>query len=217
VDYSKLITEAISVFRSNLVLAVPTILALAAGMAIWVAVGKVSLSGDVAAFAGLAVTVINFFAHGVTLEMAREAVEKGATNLRTAGRAVTGYFLFFLPAALIMGVLITVGFALYVIPGIAAIFFFMFTFPSMVVDGVGPLGAMRRSFSAVRASFADAMMLFLLLAAVSFLFSIGNMIISIIPVVGHVVGMGLSGLLGGFIALVIVNSYKILRCRVVPC
>lgn len=215
-DFGKTVSHSISILKDNLVLVVPTILSTAAAALTLFAAGS-SESESLAAFAGLAAMVINFFAHGVTLEMAKQAVEEGGTDLRTGARAVSGYFLFFLVAALVMGVVITVGLALRVIPGVVAIFFLMFTFPSIVVDGLGPFEAIKRSFSAVAANLKEAFILFLLLGAISLLFSIGNMIVSVIPVAGAVLALGLSGLLGGYMALVVMKAYMEMRCRVVPC
>ncbi|GAB4387440.1 MAG: hypothetical protein Kow0025_01030 [Thermodesulfovibrionales bacterium] len=216
-DLGKTVSHSMSVLKDNLILVVPTVLSTAVAAAMTIAAGRYSASETYPPFVGLAVMVVNFFAHGVTLEMAKEAMEGGSTSLRTGARAVAAYFAFFLVAALIMAVVITVGLALHVIPGVVAIFFLMFTFPSIVADGLGPLEAIKRSFAAVRANLKEAVILFLLLAAISFLFSIGNMFLSVIPVAGIALALGLSGLLGAYMALVVMKAYMEMRCRVVPC
>lgn len=206
-DIGKVVSEAAALLTKNPVLAVPTVIAAFIFAALSMAASRAFGADDIMALVGPVGMMVNLFAQGVTMAMAREALQKGATGLGTGTRAASANLSLFLGAALIMSVVISVGLALFVIPGVIAVFFLMFTFPSIVVEGLGPLEAIKRGFAVVRANLKSAALLFVVLVAISFLFGVLNMIFMNLPVVGPVISLLLSGVFGGYIAIVIVRAY----------
>jgi hypothetical protein len=69
--------------------------------------------------------------------------------LRTAGRRVWAL----LGAAILVHLIELVGFVLCVLPGVAAMAFLICTTPAVMVEEIGPIKAMRRSFALVRPRF----------------------------------------------------------------
>ncbi len=71
--------------------------------------------------------------------------------LRRGGRLLTAL----VPAAILIGV----GFAAWVIPGVIVALFFSFIAPVVVIEGIGGRAAIRRSIELVRRDWAPALML----------------------------------------------------------
>jgi uncharacterized membrane protein len=64
-------------------------------------------------------------------------------------------------AALMVGVLTTVGFMLCVVPGILFAFFTMFTIPFLVDRGLAPVDAMKASVTTIRQGFWNAVLAYI--------------------------------------------------------
>jgi hypothetical protein len=206
-DTGKVISEAAALLTRNPVMVVPTMIAALVFAAISIAALEAFGAEGAMAFAGPVGIAVNLFAQGVTMAMAREAMEKGATGLGTGTRAASGNFPSFLGAALVMSAAISVGLALFVFPGVVAVFLLMFTFPSIVVDGLGAHEAIKRGFGVIRENLKKAALLFAVLVGVSFLFGIVNILFRTVPVMGPAISIFLSGIFGGYIAVVMVRAY----------
>lgn len=212
-ELPEVIREGAAVLKKNLILVVPTIIVAFVALSLTLSTTRVSGTKEVAGLTGFVSMILKLFAHGMTMAMAREALEKGTTSLSTGVNSAVRYFMSFLIAAILTGVIIGIGSALFIIPGLIAAFLLLFTFPSIVVDGAGPFRAMKRSFDVVRSRLRDSVMLFMVVLIAGFLFGIAAKIASVIPVLGQIVGIMLSGVFGGYISVVVVKAYIILGGR----
>ena len=218
-DIGLLLKESVMVLRKNYTLAIPTVIAvfivsflsLAVVPSPELAVAPTSEDAQKIMIAGLMSMLLGLYAHGVTLAMAREALETGSTSLGTAAFIASRLSGTFLLAAVIVGALVVAGSMMFLFPGLVAAFFMMFTFPSIVVDGVGAVEAVKRSITVTRMNFRDSAMLFSLMMALGLGFGFANIIVSTIPVFGQLVGVALSGAFGGFISVMIIKAYKTLK------
>lgn len=198
--------------KRNYILAIPTVVMVF--ITSFVALGVMTRGVDptlnptpvlVMAFISL---MLNFFAHGVTLAMAREAIETGKTSLGTArfiAWRLAGTFMF---ASIIMAGLIALGSVMFLVPGMVAGLLLMFTLPSIVVDNVGAFEGIQRSYLVVKANLKDSLMLFGFIILVGFVLGIINMILGAFTLIGQLVGVGISGFYGGYISIIMIRAYK---------
>jgi membrane-anchored glycerophosphoryl diester phosphodiesterase (GDPDase) len=100
-----------------------------------------------------------------------------------------------------------------ILPGLAAMFVLMFTFPSIIMHGLMPSEAVKKSYNIVRANFSDSLLLFAVLAAIIIAITVVSLMFSVIPVLGQFIGVILNGVMGGFSALVLLKAYIIFEGR----
>jgi hypothetical protein len=212
-DFGSIIKESALVLRRHYILAVPSIIAVLLASFISLAVVKSPEDTSRMLLMGFISMLLSLYAHGVTLAMAREALETGSTSMQTASFIAVRLFRTFSAAALIMGGLVGTGSMFFVIPGFIAALFLMFTFPSIVVDTVGAVEALRRSYTIVKANMRDSAMFFGIVIAFGLVFGMVNIILSVVPVAGQLAGVVLSGALGGFVGVMMVRVYKALQRR----
>jgi hypothetical protein len=210
-DFGPILKEGVFVLRKNYTLAIPTVIAVFVVSFLTLAVAPSPEDAQSVVLAGLLSMLLGLYAHGVTLAMAREALETGSTSLGTAAFIASRLSGTFLLAAVIVGALVGAGSMIFLLPGLAAAFFMMFTFPSIVVDSVGAVEAVKRSITVTKMNLKDSAMLFSLVMVLGLGFGMANIIVSTIPVFGQLVGVALSGVFGGFISVMIVRSYKTLK------
>ena len=209
-DIGKILKEGVDVMKKSYVLAVPTVLATFAMTVLALLVVQSSSAEAMLIPLGFISIVLNFFVHGVTLAMAREAIEKGKTSLRTGLDVASALFFHLLVASAVISALITLGFTMLILPGIAVMFFMMFAFPSIIMKGSGPLEALKDSLVIVRANLKDSFTLFIVMAGISFTVAVLNIMVGTIPMVGQFLNVIISGLVGGYFAVLLVKAYAIL-------
>lgn len=178
------------------------------------AMGAVGAAMGLAAFMSIVGMVLGLVAHGMTVGMAQEAIAAGTTSLNTGISVVTSRLVQLIVAAVLVGIAVGVGMLLLVIPGIIAAFLFMFTFVIIIVDNIGAVDAMKKSFELVKANLGDLIMLFIAVIGVGIVISIISMIFRFIPVLGQLAGSLLMGIFGGYITIVIVKVYQGLTKKV---
>ena len=151
--------------------------------------------------------ILGLVAHGMTVGMAKEALETGTTSLTSGFSIVVSRLGQLFVASLLVGVIVFIGFMLLFVPGLVASFFLMFTFVSVIVDNAGAVEAMKKSYATVRANMNDSVVFFIAMIAVGVVFAIANMVLGAIPVLGQLIGLALMGLFGGYASVVIVRVY----------
>jgi len=210
-DYGTLIKESALVLRRHYIIAVPSIIAVL--IVFFVSLAVIPSPEDTRRLVvmGFFSMLLSLYAHGVTLAMAREALETGSTSLNTASFIATRLAGTFVAAIVIIIALVTVGFMLLVIPGLIAGFFLMFTLPSVVADSAGTMEALQNSFTVIRANMRDALMFYGILIAFGLIFSMANILLSVVPVIGQVAGVILSGAFWGFVSVLMMDVYKTLK------
>lgn len=236
-DISLLLKEGMSVLRKNYILSIPTAIAVIVGLFLMLAVAPTpeeiqemliapsSVEGQKVVIApssvearkmmvaGLMSMLLGLYAYGITMAMAREALETGTTSIGTAAFIASRLSGTFLLAAVIVSGVTLASVVIYILPGLVASFFLMFTFPSIVVDSVGAVEAVKRSITVTRMNLRDSVMLYSLTIALVLSVSFVYLIVSTIPVLGQLAGLALLGSFGGFISVVTVRAYKTLRQR----
>jgi hypothetical protein len=151
--------------------------------------------------------ILGLLTHGMTVGMAKEAVETGSTSLQSGLSIAMGRFGQLVVASILVGIVVFIGFMLLFITGLIATFFLMFTFASVIVDNAGAIEAMKKSYATVKANLNDSIVFFIGMIAVGVVFAVANAILNVIPVLGQLLGMALMGALGGYISVVIVKVY----------
>jgi hypothetical protein len=152
-------------------------------------------------------TILGLIAHGMTVGMAREVIEKGSTSLNSGFSVAMGRLAQLVVASTLVGIIVFVGFMLLFIPGLIAAFFLMFTFVSVIVDNTGAVEAMKKSYATVKTNLNDSIVFFIGMIAVGVVFAVANAVLNVIPILGQLLGMALIGAFGGYISVVIVKVY----------
>ncbi len=215
-DIGKIINESLASFKKNLLLAVPGIATVFVAMFLSLAVVRSPQNSAVAVLAALLSTIVNFFAHGVTLGMAREVNETGSTTLATGAYVIRRFLAAFFAASAIVSFILISGFLLFILPGLAASFFLMFVFPAIVMEDEGAVGSLGRSYSVVRNNLGDSLVLFGAMAAGSIVLLAATALLNSIPVVGQLAAICLSGAFVGVVSLVMIKAYAELAGKANP-
>lgn len=178
------------------------------------AMGAVGAAMGLAALLGIVGMIAGLVAHGMTVAMAQEAIATGTTTLGTGLSVVSSRLVQLIVAAVLVGLAVSIGMLLLVIPGIIAAILFMFTFVIIIADNVPAVDAMKKSFELVKSNLGDLAILFIAMIGIGIVVSIVSRLFGIIPVVGQLAGSFLSGILWGYMTIVVVKVYGELTARV---
>ncbi len=178
---------------------------------------------DAVGFAGMAMgrfitlmvigSIVGLLGHGMTVLMAHDALTGNAVSLREAWNRTSGRIVALLLASLLVGIIVSIGFVLLVIPGIVLAFFLMFTFVALMLNESNPLQAIGRSFQVVKQHFASVFVFFLVLIALGVLVSILNMVIGLIPVLGSILAVILGSVYATFVSVFVVAVFNALTAH----
>lgn len=150
----------------------------------------------------------NLFVHGVTLSMAREALETGRTTIMTGFRALGQRFLVFFTTALIITTAIFAGITFFLIPGLAAAFFFLYAMPAVVVEGLAPTAALKRSIEVVKDNWQEVFLLSAILVLGLIVVGIVNMVLAQVPYAGPVLAVLLNSAYAAMAAIALAKTFK---------
>jgi uncharacterized membrane protein len=172
------------------------------------AMGAIGALAGLTALLSIVGMIAGLVAHGMTVAMAQEALATGTTSLNTGLAVVSSRFVQLFVAAVLVGLAVAIGMMLLVIPGIIAAILFMFTFVIIIADNIPAVDAMKKSFELVKSNLGDLVILFIAMIGIGIVISIAGMIFRVIPVVGQLAGSILTGILWGYMTIVIVKVYK---------
>lgn len=158
-------------------------------------------------------SIVGLLGHGMTVLMAHDALTGNAVSLKEAWNRTSGRIVALLLASLLVGIIVSIGFVLLVIPGIVLAFFLMFTFVALMLNESNPLQAIGRSFQVVKQHFASVFVFFLVLIALGVLVSILNMVIGLIPVLGSVLAVILGSVYATFVSVFVVAVFNALTAH----
>ena len=166
-----------------------------------------------AALGGIFITLIlssilGLVAHGMTVAMADEAVQSQSTSLKGGLNKVKERLLPIILAAVLVGLIVSVGFMLLVLPGIIAMFLLMFTFMAVMLDNENAFRAIGKSTRTVTGHFGAVFVLFLVLIALGLLVAIIDAIVGMIPILGVVLSIIFSAAYSSFITVFLVIAYR---------
>jgi hypothetical protein len=228
-DIVGIFKEGVEVSKKNYIIFVPTVaVAVAIGVLMLVLVGAGLMSAGLAGgmrspgavipllgamIGGFFIVIVvgmilGLVAHGMTVGMAKEALEKGSTSLNSGLSIALGRLGQLLVASVLVGIVVSIGFMLLLVPGLIASFLLMFTFVSVIVDNAGPVEAMKKSYTTVMANLNDSVVFYLAMIAVAVVFFIANVVVGVIPILGQLAGIALMGVFGGYASVVIVRVYS---------
>lgn len=146
--------------------------------------------------------------HGIVIAMAKEAVDTGNASISSSFNSAIGKIRQLILSAIIVSIIVMIGTLLFCLPGLIAAFLLMFTFIGIIVSNLGALDAIKNSFELVKTNFKDSLVLFLLIIVTGFVFIITSTILSIIPILGQLIGVVIMGLFWGYISIVMVRAYN---------
>jgi fluoride ion exporter CrcB/FEX len=213
VDIWPVINESLGVFRKNLLMAVPAATASVVIHLMYSVAGGMPHGSYAIALMGLISMTLTLYAHGVTLAMAREALDEGAASLMTAAFTARAGLVPFLVASAAISLVVGMGSVLFLLPGLAAAYFLMFALPSIVMEGRGPFGALLRSIALVWANRKESMAVFVAVVIGALVLGMVDMFISLIPVAGQLASIALTGGFMGVLALFVLKSFRLISER----
>ena len=158
-------------------------------------------------------SIVGLLGHGMTVLMANDALSGNPVHLKDAWNRTTARVVGLILASLLVGIIVSLGFVLLVIPGIILAFFLMFTFVALMLNESSPLQAVGRSFQVVKQNFASVFVFFLILIALGVLVSIVNMVIGLIPVLGSILAVIIGSVYATFVSVFVVAVLNQLTMR----
>ncbi|MEX2445096.1 MAG: hypothetical protein WD492_15950 [Alkalispirochaeta sp.] len=153
-------------------------------------------------------SIVGLLGHGMTVLMANDALTGTPVSLKDAWNRTTGRVVALVLASLLVGIIVSIGFVLLVIPGIILAFFLMFTFVALMLNESNPLQAVGRSFQVVKQNFASVFVFFLVLIALGLLVAVVNMVIGLIPVLGSILAVILGSVYATFVSVFVVAVFN---------
>ncbi|MFW5693854.1 MAG: hypothetical protein ACOCYB_01700 [Alkalispirochaeta sp.] len=153
-------------------------------------------------------SIVGLLGHGMTVLMANDALAGNPVSLKDAWNRTSTRIVALVLTSLLVGILVSLGFILLVIPGIILAFFLMFTFVALMLNDSNPLQAVGRSFQVVKQNFASVFVFFLILIALGLLVSVVNMVIGLIPVLGSILAVIIGSVYATFVSVFVVAVFN---------
>ncbi len=171
-----------------------------------IAAGGMFLVGMLSGFIGL-------LTHSMTVVMADTALKGEQTSLKLGWTRTISRIVPVIIASILIGIIVTVGMIMLVLPGIVLAFFLMFTLVAIMIDNLGAFKAIGHSFKTVSRNFGATFITFLVLIGLAILTMIISAILALIPILGAILSLFVSALFTGFITIFIVRVYRELEVK----
>lgn len=172
--------------------------------------GKTGASGQMTGMpliVGILFLFLWSLSHSVVVAMAKEALDSGRTTFNSGIETARDKFGSLILSSFLISVIVMVTVSLFIIPGLVASFFLMFTFAGIIADHLSPLDAMKKSFTLVRSNLRDSAVIFLGIVLLGFLYAFASLILTRLPILGQLISLGVTGTFWGYISIVIVRAY----------
>ncbi len=148
------------------------------------------------------------FAQGMVASMMVELEDKGETSLGSGFGRANEMIVSLMVAGFILGVLLLLGFMLFIIPGLIVALAFIFTFVVIMLEKRGPVDAMKRSVQIVRSNLSYTFKLFAAIIGIGFFLMIVSVVLSRLSLIGLLASMALTGSYMGYTYVVFINAYQ---------
>lgn len=152
---------------------------------------------------------LSLLAEGASIAMSYEALKTEKTSLGSGITKVIQRLGSLIVAAILMSLVIGIGFFFFIIPGFIAIFFLIFTVAIVVIEDASPIEAMMKSYRVVRINMGNT---FIYVGIAVFIILIGGIIGKIfetIPLIGKLVlSPALSGAIMAYLYAVLTVFYR---------
>lgn len=152
--------------------------------------------------------IIGLLAHGMTITMIDDALKTEKATLSGGWTKTLQRIVPLLIAAVLVGLIVSIGFILLVLPGIVAIFFLMFSIIAVITDQTNGFTALAHSARTVFRNIKATIVLFLVLIALGVLFTIVSVILGLIPILGVILSIAASAIFGVYTTIFLVISYN---------
>lgn len=152
--------------------------------------------------------LLQVFAQGVIIVMAVDLMREGRYSVQEGFKKTLANTVQLITAALIFALLILIGMLFLLLPALIVAFLFMFTFIIVMTEKKDALGALQKSYRVTRANFGDCLILFLVLAAIGFVVTGLNLLLSTIPYLGQAASIFLMSAFAAFSALTLLQAYQ---------
>jgi len=127
---------------------------------------------------GLTSWIVNTTTTGVLVKYASDQIEKGSASLTECLSFALSKLPSLLPAQLIAGILIVIGFVFFVVPGIILAIMFALIIPAIIIEQVGPFESITRSRTLVKNRWQNTFIVGLLLAMISVIATLAVMLLT---------------------------------------
>jgi len=152
--------------------------------------------------------ILNIIAIGATYVMASEAIA-GRPDLNSSLARALERFGNLLVTSILMGMIVFLGTLLLFLPGLVAAYLLMFALLMVMLDGCGPLDALKGSFELVKSHIGETLVFVALALAVIFAAGLLGSLLGKIPVLGWVILQPLvSGMAMAYLNTVLVLLYR---------
>jgi uncharacterized membrane protein len=121
--------------------------------------------------------ILFIIAEGITIDMISDAYSGGRANLSKSFGEAKSKAGSLLVAAVIVGVVLAIGYMLLIIPGLILTVLLYFVAQSIMIDNKSAVESLTASYNFVKNNFVDSIVIILLSGAISF-------VASIIPLLG---------------------------------
>ena len=165
------------------------------------------MAGSALLVTGLGV-LLGMVAGGMTVAMAHDAIVGRMSSLGNGLAATQRRLADLIIASILASLVMMVGFTLFVIPGLIAAFFLLFTLPAVMLGGENGTGALSASVKLVSAHLGETLLIAIGLLLIGIGVVIVGAIFRFIPVLGALVGLILQAALAAYGAAVITAAYR---------
>ena len=158
-------------------------------------------------------SIVGLLAHGMTVLMAQDALTDVPVSLSTAWTRTRSRIVPLVITAVLVGIMVSLGTVLLVIPGVVLGFFLMFSFVSLMVEEASPFEAVKTSMRTVKNNFGATFIFFPVVTALSVLAGIVTVVTGLIPVLGAIISVLLGSAFASFVTVFVVAVYGELASR----
>ena len=134
------------------------------------------------ALTAIIISIVNLLVAGVVIKYVGDVIEGGSPTLGSAIGHATKRMLDLIVASLLVGIIVSAGLLLLIVPGVILGIVFMLTVHVVVLEGRGPVEALARSRRLTSRRWAKAFLLLLIMGVVS-------LVAGLIPFVGLLVSI----------------------------
>jgi len=157
--------------------------------------------------------ILSLVASGVTIVMARDALATREPSMGDALSAVMGRLGDVLIASILVMIIVGVGMMLLVIPGILAAFFLIFTLPAVLLDRLGAIEAIKRSFTLVKNNVVPVLLFLIGCVLAGIVIALVAQVVGFVPLLGQLAMAVLAGVAIAYFSIVAVRVYQALPVR----
>jgi hypothetical protein len=129
-------------------------------------ISKVVIIG---AFSGLVLWIVGTTVTGIVIKNASDQIEKGNSNLNVSFNFAVSKLPYLLAAQFISGILIVLGFFLFIVPGIIVAIMFSLILPTIIIEQKGIFESLGRSRNLVSNRWMKTFLLGLILGIILFI------------------------------------------------